>query len=166
MTNKPIAPTQPSELLADPTQVALLRELYAYVRRVKALHNTCAFVGVTGRPYGSWEHLWITDLDVVSVEDGRLTYKRNGVQRLSAEVSDLREAVDILAAVGVLPPAFSSAYRQGRSDGAFIANVETNPDRKCGICGATSGLKLLPGSPLTGTKNQWLCWDTCKVATR
>ncbi|MCX5119248.1 hypothetical protein OG992_18845 [Micromonospora sp. NBC_00362] len=80
--------------------------------------------------------------------------------------TNVREAVDILAAVGVLPPVFSSAYRQGRSDGAFIANVETNPDRKCGICGATSGLKLLPGNPLTGTKNQWLCWDTCKAATR
>ncbi|MEU7972199.1 hypothetical protein AB0B48_09160 [Micromonospora sp. NPDC049089] len=78
----------------------------------------------------------------------------------------VREAVDILAAVGILPPVFSSAYRMGRSDSAFIANVETNPDRKCGICGATSGLTLIPGNPLTGTTNQWLCHDTCKAMTR
>lgn len=123
MTTNATAPTQPSELLADPTQVALLRELFAHARQVKALHNTYAFVGVTGRPYGNWEHLWLTGRDIVSFEDGRLTYKRNGVLRLTAEVSGLREAVDLLAALDILPPQFSSAYEAGLDSASEVVDA-------------------------------------------
>ncbi|GLZ62836.1 hypothetical protein [Micromonospora sp. NBRC 107095] len=111
---------------------------------------------VTVRPNEAGFQVWRKDADALFFTGQPTEYP----------TATVREAIDILVAIGILPPAFSSAYRLGRSDGAFIANVETNPDRKCAACGATSGLTLLPGNPLTGIANQWLCWGTCKAATR
>ncbi|MBM0277228.1 hypothetical protein [Micromonospora tarensis] len=74
----------------------------------------------------------------------------------------VREAIDMLVALRILPPQFSSAYEAGRSDAAFIANVETRPDRRCRYCGATSGLILVPGNPLTGAGRGHECVDGCK----
>ncbi|MEU4772930.1 hypothetical protein [Micromonospora sp. NPDC023644] len=78
--------------------------------------------------------------------------------------SSIRQAVDLLVALGILPVYLSSQYAAGWHDGYF-ADVEdetaaeikaswatptkdTNPDRRCRTCGATSGLVMLPYGPL------------------
>ena len=37
----------------------------------------------------------------------------------------------------------------------------TNPDRRCRRCGATTGLRLLPGNPLVLAPREWECADGC-----
>lgn len=95
--------------------------------------------------------------------------------------TSIRQAVDILVALTVLPAPFSSAYEAGWHDGYFhtaedetaveikaswATDAPSNPDRRCRSCGATSGLVLLPGNPLTGAGRAHECADGCKAATR
>lgn len=86
---------------------------------------------------------------------------------------DVQQAVEMLVALGILPARFSSAYRAGWLNGYAEAATNnmptplpTNPDRRCRTCGATSGLILLPGNPLTGAGRGHECADGCKAATR
>ncbi|MET7867943.1 hypothetical protein [Micromonospora taraxaci] len=82
----------------------------------------------------------------------------------------VREAIDMLVALNVLPARFSSAYRAGWLNGyAEVATdtmPATNPDRRCRYCGATSGLILRPGDLLTGAGRGHECIEGCKGGTR
>lgn len=156
---------QPQSLLADPATVALLRDLYARARHVRAEHATYSFGHPNGRPYGPVEHTWTAGESRVSYSDGELIYKRHGVPLLHARhVTNPRQVADLLAAVGVIPQGFASAYQLGRKDGRWIADVDVDPDRKCRYCGATSGLKAMIDGfhGITG----WQCWDDCKDSAR
>jgi hypothetical protein len=87
--------------------------------------------------------------------------------------SSVRQAVDFLVALRILPVKFSSVYEAGVRAGRLFADTDriaatrpTNPDRRCRTCGATSGLILLPGNPLTGAGRAHECVDGCKSVTR
>lgn len=99
---------QPQSLLADPEQVALVRDLIRHARQVRAEHATYAFGDGTGRRYGPVEHTWTAGEERVSVGEGELIYKRHGVPLLHARhVVHPRQVADLLAAIGVLPPRFA-----------------------------------------------------------
>ncbi|MGA4726260.1 hypothetical protein ACPB67_02470 [Micromonospora taraxaci] len=87
-------------------------------------------------------------------------------QPIEYPAESVREAVDLLVALDVLPLQFSSAYEAGWDDCAALTNVEVRPDRRCRYCGATSGLILRPGNPLTGAGRGHECIDGCKGGTR
>lgn len=94
--------TKTSELLRDPRQIALLRELYAHARHVRAEHATYTFA------FGAapQEHTWTVGNCRVSYEDGWLRYLTHGHPLLKVYVGHVREAAQVLAAIGVLPQRF------------------------------------------------------------
>lgn len=157
---------QPPRLLADPEQVALVRGLIRHARYVHAEHATYGFNDSTGRLYGPVEHTWTAGEARVSYSEGELIYKRHGVPILHARhVTHPRQVSDLLAAIGVLPQWFASAYHVGRSDGRWIANTETNPDRRCRRCGVRTGLKPV-FSGIAYRLDGWECRDGCTEVTR
>lgn len=90
-----------SDLLADPAQVATIRELIVHARKVEAQHLT--YFGFTNGPL---EHKWRLGVAEVSVFNGDLFYSRHGDLIFKAQVSSPRQVGQLLAAIGVLPPRF------------------------------------------------------------
>jgi len=107
VTTNATAPTQPSELLADPTQVALLRELFAHARKVGAVHAIYSVGNGVGQSMAPFEHTWDLGTDRVGYHGGALYYDGRGKTVLSgAGFNDARQVAQILAAIGVLPQRF------------------------------------------------------------
>lgn len=153
-------------LLSDATQVALIRDLIHHARKVGAEHVTYDFGNGQGKPCGPKEHVWMLGQDRVIVHVGHLVYKRRQATLLTArEVETARQVADLLAAVGVLPLWFASAYQVGREDGGWIADVVSNPDRRCRRCGVRTGLKMLFSGIGYGTR-EWECRDGCAEVPR
>lgn len=106
---------QQRPLLADPEQVALVRDLIRHARKAGAEHATYAIgPNIDGKGYGSQEHVWTLGVARVSYHEGALAYQRRNVTILSGAGFDkARDVADLLAAVGVIPQSFASAYRSG-----------------------------------------------------
>lgn len=103
----PADATAVARITADPATVALLRELYAHARKVHAEHVIYAHGDGTGRPVRPFEHVWTLGPCRVSYQDGALVYERHGLTILSgAGFDDVRQAAQVLAAIGVLPERF------------------------------------------------------------
>lgn len=149
-------PTTTSTLLADPAQVALIRDLYAHARTVHAEHATYSYGNGRGQAMAPVEHTWTLGHDRVLIHDGWLLYLRHGAALLKVHVDTPRQVGQLLAAIGVLPERFIGTP----------ASEPTNPDRRCRYCGATSGLKMLHRSPLALAANEWQCWDNCRDSAR
>lgn len=103
------APVQAPSPLADPTTVALLRDLYAHAWRVRAEHANYSMGDGRGGAYGPKEHTWTAGELRVSYCDGELRYLSHGVPLLKVHVVSVRQAAQVLAAIGVLPPRFAVA---------------------------------------------------------
>ena len=144
-------------LLADPAQVALIRDLIRHARAVRAEHATYSYGNGLGQAIGPVEHTWTIGTARVIVHDGWLIYVRHGAPLLKVQVDNPRQVGQLLAAIGVLPQRFIS--------GAPAA-APVNPDRRCRYCGATSGLRLVHAHLLTVGDRQWECWDGCRDSAR
>ena len=96
-----------TSLLADPANVALIRDLYAHARHVNAEHATYSMGDGRGGAYGPAEHTWTAGELRVSYCDGELLFLSHGVPLLKVHVVSVRQAAQVLAAIGVLPPRFA-----------------------------------------------------------
>jgi hypothetical protein len=77
-----------------------------------------------------------------------------------AKVGDHAQSGDDIGVFLLMQGLYFSELAPLRVDGP------TNWDRRCQKCGATSGLILLPGNPLTGAGRAHECVDGCKSVTR
>ena len=98
--------TNTSKLLADPAQVAAVRNLINYARKADAQHLT--YFTFTGGPL---EHVWKVSPARVCIFDGFLFYERHGELILKVRVTDPRQVGQLLAAIGVLPQRFAGGAR-------------------------------------------------------
>ncbi|MCZ7376512.1 hypothetical protein [Micromonospora sp. WMMC250] len=168
MQDRTVPQSTTSKVLADPTQVAAIRDLITYARKAGAVHAIYSVGNGLGQPMASREHTWDLGTSRVGYHEGALYYHGHsgGTVLSGAGFDDARQVGDMLAAIGVLPSRFSASYQMGLSDAAFAAAVEARPDRRCRTCGATSGLILCPGNPLTGAGRAYECADGCKAGAR
>ncbi|MEU5939379.1 hypothetical protein ABZ807_09330 [Micromonospora sp. NPDC047548] len=150
--------TTTSKLLADPTQIALVRDLYAHARKVRAEHAIYSYGNGLGQAMAPVEHTWTVGTRRVLVHDGWLLYLSHGAPLLKVQVDNVRQVGQLLAAIGVLPPEFAvPAVRPGQA---------VHPDRRCRYCAATSGLTMVHSSPLVLAPQEWECWDGCRDSAR
>jgi len=91
----------------------------------------------------------------VYVDDADLTvyvHRDNVAQPL--QVADVREAVDLLCVLGVLPRGFSSLYQAGFDAGASVARATRNAAFRAGV----AGRKLAtPAPPKVYAKPRGVC---------
>ena len=101
-----VTPTA-SELLADSAQVALVRDLLAHARTVRAQHHI--YPGGNSASGANWpaEHTWTAGTSRVLIHDGWLVYLSHGAPLLKVHVTDVRQVAQLLAAIGVLPQRFT-----------------------------------------------------------
>lgn len=96
-----------ASLLADPANVALLRDLITHARRHGAQHLT--YFGFTNGPL---EHKWRLGVAEVSVFNGEVFHSRHGDLIFKSQVDSPRQVAQLLAAIGVLPPRFAVTAEQ------------------------------------------------------
>lgn len=103
--------TTPSKLLADPAQVAVVRDLIRYARKAGAEHATYAFGDGKGGSIRPFEHVWKLGAARVSYLNDALTYERHNTHILSGAGFDAVDVAQLLAAIGVLPMRFAEVTR-------------------------------------------------------
>lgn len=103
---EPATTTHTSDLLADPDAVALLRDLYAHARHVRAQHHIYSYGNGRSQTMAPVEHTWTAGNNRVLIHDGWLLYLSHGAPLLKVQIDTVRQAGQLLAAIGVLPQRF------------------------------------------------------------
>lgn len=144
-----------STLLADPDQVAAVRALITHARKVHAVHAVYCFGDGSRQRIGLWEHTWDLGDQRVALDDGVLIYRRDGRVILRVrEVTDARQAGQLLAAIGVLPPSFATYSPTGPA----TDNRRAAPTSSTGPVGASTSPQAA-GVPAVGDHQGAAGWD-------